>query len=257
MWPRLRLPGLRWRLCIEIDISQDLPSRVFIQVSSRLIAQPVIYEDLPLYCTSCYRLGRNALTCGKIDPPKQHSGADLVDKRLQRSDKEPSQRWTPKKPQPGPSDTPHPQDAKSIPGAYPSCTDMTRLPSVSYAQDTSRLQGIDDSMLNDLPANHESFSFSDDEVELVPRRTHFLDAPSDDALASFICDQIQAVFIDTARQDTLTDSLDTLADDVLTSVFQVRSKLLRRWHKPHLPISPPFTRSRAAFSNSFDILSYQ
>lgn len=53
------------RLCMEIDVSKELPTRVFIQASHRCINQQVIYEDLPTYCAQCSRLGYKASMCGK------------------------------------------------------------------------------------------------------------------------------------------------------------------------------------------------
>lgn len=52
------------RVYVEIDVSQELPSRVFIQVSNRCISQAVVYEDLPLYYTSCTWMGHKSTTRG-------------------------------------------------------------------------------------------------------------------------------------------------------------------------------------------------
>lgn len=53
------------RLCIELDVSQELPARIFIQAAARCIPQPFVYEDLPKYCNVCSRLGHKSNFCGK------------------------------------------------------------------------------------------------------------------------------------------------------------------------------------------------
>lgn len=84
------------RVCVEIDISQELPYRVFIKVSNHCISQSVVYEDLPLYCTTCSRLGHQTDTCWKDsveDPP--HTTTTVT--KTKPPAKEKMQRWTPKK----------------------------------------------------------------------------------------------------------------------------------------------------------------
>lgn len=84
---------------MDIDVSQEIPSRVFIQVSNRCILQAVVYEDLPMYCTSCSRLGHKSVTCGKDAPVEDHpqNSAPLPTSKTTVI-KEKTQRWRPKSP---------------------------------------------------------------------------------------------------------------------------------------------------------------
>lgn len=53
------------RVCIELDVSKDLPRTVWINNGSRGgFAQPVSYENLPSYCIRCKRFGHDLETCG-------------------------------------------------------------------------------------------------------------------------------------------------------------------------------------------------
>lgn len=64
------------RVCVELDVSKELPQRIFIQTPSRVIMQNVEYEDLPKYCSSCYKLGHVISECGTenpTQPPLQES----------------------------------------------------------------------------------------------------------------------------------------------------------------------------------------
>lgn len=51
------------RICVEVDVSQELPQKIYLQAKSRYILHPIIYEDLPLFCATCRRLGHALGAC--------------------------------------------------------------------------------------------------------------------------------------------------------------------------------------------------
>lgn len=51
------------RVCVELDISKPLPSRVWIGCPGGGAWQEVIYPNLPAYCSVCSRIGHNAAAC--------------------------------------------------------------------------------------------------------------------------------------------------------------------------------------------------
>lgn len=62
------------RVCVELDVSQDLPQKLYLQAKGRLILQNIVYEDLPLFCKDCRRLGHASGNCSSttafpIPPP--------------------------------------------------------------------------------------------------------------------------------------------------------------------------------------------
>lgn len=71
-----------------MDISQELPNRVYNQVSNRIISRTVVYEDLPMYCSCCYRLGHMAAMCNKDQIEKPTRDNTLFDKSVNLSAKE-------------------------------------------------------------------------------------------------------------------------------------------------------------------------
>lgn len=44
-------------MCIEVDVTQELPSKIYVDCGDSSLFQPVIYEDLPLYCQQCTTFG--------------------------------------------------------------------------------------------------------------------------------------------------------------------------------------------------------
>lgn len=81
------------RICVEVDVSQDLPQKIYLQAKNRLILQSVIYEDLPKFCTTCHRLGHAPASC----PPKISSPSSVPPPPLPPPPRPPKQRWTPVK----------------------------------------------------------------------------------------------------------------------------------------------------------------
>ncbi|XP_071906094.1 uncharacterized protein [Coffea arabica] len=51
------------RLCVDLDISKELPARVWIGTGSHGFWQRVLYENLPLYCLLCSRQGHSSDGC--------------------------------------------------------------------------------------------------------------------------------------------------------------------------------------------------
>ncbi|CAH9072374.1 unnamed protein product [Cuscuta epithymum] len=56
------------RVCVEIDVTKDMPSKVWINCGSLGFMQPVIYEQRPEYCSHCLHLGHSFGNCPKKNP---------------------------------------------------------------------------------------------------------------------------------------------------------------------------------------------
>lgn len=76
------------RICVEADISKELPKKIFLEGKQKIHQQQIIYEDLPSFCMECRRLGHATSNCGQnasdMPPPPP-------------TQQKPKQRWTPKK----------------------------------------------------------------------------------------------------------------------------------------------------------------
>ncbi|XP_027155307.1 uncharacterized protein LOC113755505 [Coffea eugenioides] len=60
------------RICVEVDLLQSLPQRVWIWNGSTGFWQKVEYESLPDYCESCRKLGHSASSCRSQDHVVNH-----------------------------------------------------------------------------------------------------------------------------------------------------------------------------------------
>ncbi|CAH9141789.1 unnamed protein product [Cuscuta epithymum] len=69
------------RVCVELDLTKEMPNKVWIQAGKLGFVQPVIYEYRPYYCTNCFHLGHEASRCpkkmieGNIVPQVEATGA--------------------------------------------------------------------------------------------------------------------------------------------------------------------------------------
>ncbi|CAH9086538.1 unnamed protein product, partial [Cuscuta epithymum] len=65
------------RVCVELDLTKEMPSKVWIQTGKTGFTQSVIYENKPQYCLSCLHLGHVAHSCpmklleGKSEEPEK------------------------------------------------------------------------------------------------------------------------------------------------------------------------------------------
>ncbi|CAH9112413.1 unnamed protein product [Cuscuta europaea] len=77
------------RICIEIDVSKVLPSKIWIGNGNQCFFQSVQYEHLPVYCNCCSRLGHINSICPKHNrEPKQMmpNPAEVLVPAVQRPD---------------------------------------------------------------------------------------------------------------------------------------------------------------------------
>ncbi|CAI9117309.1 OLC1v1018679C1 [Oldenlandia corymbosa var. corymbosa] len=51
------------RVCVEVDLFRDLPSRIRLGTEEQSYYQPVTYENLPDYCLECRKIGHDAKYC--------------------------------------------------------------------------------------------------------------------------------------------------------------------------------------------------
>lgn len=51
------------RMCIEIDLSKDLPKRIGIKVKGAMVWQKIVYQNIPSYCTNCRMQGYSTIKC--------------------------------------------------------------------------------------------------------------------------------------------------------------------------------------------------
>ncbi|RAL45384.1 hypothetical protein DM860_013780 [Cuscuta australis] len=80
------------RVCVELDVSRNLHQRIHVKhVDADLFFQ-VVYEDPPLFCNSCRKLGHNQLTCKPVTQPAKR---DIPAHKVQdNNDDKVQQGWT-------------------------------------------------------------------------------------------------------------------------------------------------------------------
>ncbi|KAF9598806.1 hypothetical protein IFM89_031474 [Coptis chinensis] len=67
------------RICVEIDLSKPLPSKLKITDPIYMdFWQEVVYDKLPRYCTYCSLQGHNASDCRKLNPNGSATRGELV-----------------------------------------------------------------------------------------------------------------------------------------------------------------------------------
>lgn len=223
-----------------------------------------------MYYASYSRLGDKSSAYGKDEAVEDQPQNVQVDKIRLQKDK--TQRWMPNKSQHNASalqlEVMKQQHVHTAAGnthdvAGPSmiCSpDLIPPAPVSEVQNITRLKGIDDSILSDLPANPASFSISDSEIDFNICSEPFTDTTAEDAFANYVSDLIQAVVIDSKHREIMRESQEhplTPTSSGHDGNLQIPPRQLRRQHRNIQLFSPLLTRSRAALSNSFDILSNQ
>lgn len=84
------------RLCIEVDISKPLPTRLHIQGGDNEIYPSVEYENVPLFCTVCRILGHDDKSCKQLSQEGQEVQPPVPTQNPTKP-REKAKRWTPKK----------------------------------------------------------------------------------------------------------------------------------------------------------------
>ncbi|CAH9068787.1 unnamed protein product [Cuscuta epithymum] len=64
---RLSRPSMA-RICVELDVSVNLPSKIWIGNGSNGFFQNVTYEEVPLFCNGCKTFGHSLKNCKKGNP---------------------------------------------------------------------------------------------------------------------------------------------------------------------------------------------
>ncbi|MQM04053.1 hypothetical protein Taro_036847, partial [Colocasia esculenta] len=59
------------RVNVQMDISKQLPARVWVGIGANGFWQPVGYPDPPVFCLSCKRFGHQQSTCRRYPPADQ------------------------------------------------------------------------------------------------------------------------------------------------------------------------------------------
>ncbi|VFQ87851.1 unnamed protein product [Cuscuta campestris] len=54
------------RFCVEIDVSLPPPSRVHVKLGNKDVFYPFIFENFPLYCSYCKKLGHSQSSCRNL-----------------------------------------------------------------------------------------------------------------------------------------------------------------------------------------------
>ncbi|RAL42415.1 hypothetical protein DM860_017595 [Cuscuta australis] len=52
------------RVCVEVNLSKELPKAIWIHLGSSSYLQPLLFENLPSYCNSCHQLGHKSCKSG-------------------------------------------------------------------------------------------------------------------------------------------------------------------------------------------------
>lgn len=219
------------RVCVEVDVSKDLPPKIYLQAKGRFILQTIIYEDLPLFCTSCRRLGHAAGSC---TPPSESAIPPPPSPPPRRP---PAQRWTPVKKRP--------TTQQNLPDTTPPSSD-TQAPPTSITPDAAPLRSLD-------PAAAPLADHHDELVEPMrdTQDSGELGYSSDNDLPETAPQEIPMVPAEVAchiQQLPLSPDTDTLISrlqDSTEGFIQVVPRRKRRAKKdlPPLPPSSILTRS--------------
>lgn len=183
--------------------------RVYIQVSNRCIQQTVIYEDLALYCSRCSRLGHKSDACGVDEALLDATMVETQTTKPILQKKSIPQRWTSKK-LPFFDDTaPEPVDSNNEPQVADFVADLERPRILSHdlfanisileTLDISRLKGIDDVIINDLPANPRVSYVSEDATE--EHQCSSLGFSSEELFKTQVANLMQSVVTDAGHRD--------------------------------------------------------
>ncbi|VFQ64221.1 unnamed protein product [Cuscuta campestris] len=80
------------RVCVELDVSRNLHQRIHVRHADADLFFQVVYEDPPLFCNSCRKLGHNHLTCKPVTQPAKR---DIPAHKVQdNNDDKVQQGWT-------------------------------------------------------------------------------------------------------------------------------------------------------------------
>lgn len=110
------------RVCVELDLANPLPNRLWIGTGDSGLWQPITYENIPEYCTDCNCLGHATGCCS-------NAKSDPVEKMV----------WRPKNPQPQLPDD-HLRQESIVPPQNPSTAqtnDHSKAPNVSLVNQSN------------------------------------------------------------------------------------------------------------------------
>ncbi|CAH9088012.1 unnamed protein product [Cuscuta europaea] len=87
----------RAKVCVELDLLREIPSKMLIMHGAKEIIQSVTYEELPKYCVKCNKIGHSKDECGIPKPRvgqsgQQHAG-QMVRKEVRKDDQKAPEKW--------------------------------------------------------------------------------------------------------------------------------------------------------------------
>lgn len=56
------------RMCVEIDLSKELPKRIGVKVKGVMEWQKIVYQNMPSYCSNCRMQGHSTIKCRRFRP---------------------------------------------------------------------------------------------------------------------------------------------------------------------------------------------
>lgn len=95
---------------------------------------------------------------------------------------------------------------------------------ILHSQDVSPLKGIDDSLVNELPANPETFAISDSELEVERDRNALIVEHTEDDIYNYISYIVQSMAGDATSHERLPLSPTASSEE---ATFWVPPKLMR------------------------------
>ncbi|CAH9082895.1 unnamed protein product [Cuscuta europaea] len=61
------------RICVELDLTKEMPNKIWINCGASGFSQSVCYENRPMYCVHCLHLGHLEAKCPKREQSKETS----------------------------------------------------------------------------------------------------------------------------------------------------------------------------------------